>query len=237
MRKNLFKDIFIALQGIVTGMLLVMFVCRIYIVPSGSMKPSLLVGDIIAVTKYSYGFSRYSIFFGNYLPSFGRIFSFSTPKRGDVAVFRVVSSNLDYIKRVIGLPGDTIQVKNGHLYINNKMVKRQRIADTHVGSQSIPTYIETLPNGVKHKIWETGGDDNFLTDNTPKYTIPKGHYFMMGDNRDNSQDSRFSEVGYVSLEQFIGPARLVLISFKGAKYWQFWKWFSTIRPHRIVKVI
>jgi signal peptidase I len=208
-------------------------------IPSGSMIPTLLVGDYLFVSKYSYGYSRYSLPFG--LPLFsGRIF-FHSPERGDVVVFKLPTDNsTDYIKRVIGLPGDTIQMKQGQLYINGKELPRKPIGDylyQEGDGAVIPMkqYIETLPNGVEHRIIKIG-DDGPL-DNTQEYHVPSGDYFMMGDNRDNSQDSRvLSAVGYVPAENLIGKAQFIFFSTDGsARLWEFWKWPFAIRYDRLFK--
>ncbi len=210
-------------------------------IPSGSMIPTLLVGDYLFVSKFSYGYSRFSLPFG--LPLFsGRIF-FHPTQRGDVVVFKLPTDNsTDYIKRVIGLPGDTIQMKEGELYINDKEVPRQRIQDylyQETDGAVIPMrqYIETLPNGVQHRIIKIG--DNGPLDNTQVYHVPPGDYFMMGDNRDNSQDSRvLSAVGYVPAENLVGKAQFIFFSTDGsARWWEFWKWPFAIRYNRLFKGI
>jgi signal peptidase I len=206
-------------------------------IPSGSMVPTLLVGDYLFVSKFSYGYSRFSLPFG--LPLFsGRIF-FHAPERGDVAVFKLPSDNsTDYIKRVIGLPGDHIQMKNGILNINGQPVPRRRIEDYlyQEGNGAIiplAQYIEILPNGVQHRIIEIS--DNGPLDNTQEYVVPPGDYFMMGDNRDNSQDSRvLSAVGYVPAENLIGKAQFIFFSTDGsARLWEIWKWPFAIRYGRL----
>ncbi len=206
-------------------------------IPSGSMVPTLLVGDYLFVSKFSYGYSRYSLPLG--LPLFsGRIF-FHSPARGDVVVFKLPTDNsTDYIKRVIGLPGDHIQMKNGILNINGQPVPRRRIDDYlyQEGNGAIiplAQYIETLPNGVQHRIIEMS--DNGPLDNTQEYVVPPGDYFMMGDNRDNSQDSRvLSAVGYVPAENLIGKAQFIFFSTNGsARLWEFWKWPFAIRYGRL----
>ncbi len=206
-------------------------------IPSGSMIPTLLVGDYLFVSKYSYGYSRFSLPFG--LPLFsGRIF-FHPPERGDVLVFKLPTDNsTDYIKRVIGLPGDTIQMKHGQLFINEKQVPRRQIDDylyQEGDGVLVPMkqYIETLPNGVQHRIIKVG-DDGPL-DNTPEYHVPPGDYFMMGDNRDNSQDSRvLSAVGYVPAENLIGKAQFIFFSTDGsARLWEIWKWPFAVRYNRL----
>ena len=203
-------------------------------IPSGSMKPNLLVGDYLFVTKYSYGLSRYSFPFG-LAPIDGRIGG-DVPRRGDIAVFKLPSNNrTDYIKRVVGLPGDRIQVKRGRLYINGNLVRREKLGEAKDGKVSLTRYRETLPNGVSYDIWEAG--DNGPLDNTKTYEVPEGHYFMMGDNRDNSQDSRVSMlVGAVPLENMVGPARRIFFSSEGnAALYEIWKWPFSLRLDRFFR--
>jgi signal peptidase I len=206
-------------------------------IPSGSMKPTLLVGDFLFVSKFTYGYSRYSLPLS--LPLIkGRILA-RDPERGDVAVFKLPSDNAtDYIKRVIGLPGDRIQMRDGILYINRKPVSRefQEIVEDETDNGRIvqkSVYVETLPNGRQHLIWETS--DNAHYDNTPEYLVPDGHFFMMGDNRDSSQDSRVqSQVGFVPLENFVGQAKFLFFSHnKSARLWEIWRWPQAIRASRI----
>jgi signal peptidase I len=208
-------------------------------IPSGSMVPTLLVGDYLFVSKFSYGYSRYSLPFG--LPLFsGRIF-FHPPDRGDVVVFKLPTDNsTDYIKRLIGLPGDHIQMKDGILYINGQACPRRRIEDYlyQEGNGSVvpvTQYIETLPNGRDHRIIKM--TDHGPLDNTQEYVVPTGDYFMMGDNRDNSQDSRvLSAVGYVPAENLIGPAQFIFFSTDGsARLWEIWKWPFAIRYSRLFR--
>lgn len=203
-------------------------------IPSASMVPTLLVGDYLFVSKFSYGYSRHSLPFG--MPLFsGRILA-AEPERGDVAVFKLPSDNsTDYIKRVVGLPGDRIQVVNGILNINGKAVERRRVddyvsRDSFGNTRRAPQYVETLPNGRTHSIIENDGDLS-PTDNTPVYVVPPKHYFMMGDNRDNSQDSRYLDyVGYVPFENLVGRAEFLFFSTDGsAAIWELWKWPWAIR--------
>ncbi len=215
-------------------------------IPSGSMIPTLLVGDYLFVSKYSYGYSRYSFPFGLGMFS-GRIFV-SPPKRGDVFVFKLPSDNsTDYIKRLIGLPGDTIQMREGRLYINGKLVPRRRIEDYVYRDESgriidVHRYVETLPNGVEHPILELG--DNELLDNTPVFHVPPNHYFAMGDNRDNSLDSRampngpLHGVGYIPAENLVGRAEILFFSAKSsAAWWAPWTWPGAIRLGRFFQVV
>jgi signal peptidase I len=203
-------------------------------IPSKSMVPTLLVGDYLFVSKFSYGYSRYSLPFS--LPLIdGRVWS-EQPERGDVVVFKLPKDNeTDYIKRVIGLPGDTIQVIGGILHINGTAVQRERVTDyvDEDNNRTYLQYIETLPNGVRHHILEES--DQGGLDNTQAYKVPEGHYFMMGDNRDNSQDSRvLSAVGYVPAENLIGRAEILFFSTDGsARLWEPWKWPGATRFSRI----
>lgn len=211
-------------------------------IPSGSMIPSLLIGDYLFVSKYAYGYSRYSMPFG-LGPSGGRVFE-RVPERGDVVVFKKPTENkIDYIKRVIGLPGDRVQVIGGLLHINGAPVKRDRIEDFIDRDRDgniirAPQYIETLPNGRQHRIIEFLGD-NGPADNTMEYVVPPGHYFMMGDNRDNSADSRFlTEVGYVPAENLVGRAEILFFSGDGsAALWEVWRWPWGIRYSRLFQRI
>lgn len=188
-------------------------------IPSGSMLPSLLVGDYLFVEKYSYGYSQYSFPFG--VVRFPGRFLESTPERGDVAVFRQPKHpEIDYIKRIIGLPGDRIQVKEGILHLNDKPVMRDYQDSENYKDEQIfnvyKRYIETLPNDVKHYIYEVS--DNERLDNTPVYVVPEGHYFAMGDNRDSSMDSRVtSEVGFVPAQNLIGRAAFIFFSTEGVR--------------------
>jgi signal peptidase I len=210
-------------------------------IPTGSMVPTLLVGDYLFVSKFSYGYSRYSLPLGVPLIP-GRIF-FREPQRGDVAVFKLPSDpSKDYIKRVIGLPGDRIQMKSGILNINDTAVKREPTdACDPVDDPLTPRYHrywETLPNGVRHCIIELG--DDLLLDNTKVFVVPAGHYFMMGDNRDNSADSRdpTSGVGYVPAENLVGRAQFIFFSTNGyARLWEVWNWPFTIRYSRLFTAI
>ena len=212
-------------------------------IPSGSMIPTLLVGDYLFVSKFSYGYSRFSLPFG--LPLFsGRIFASHGPERGDVVVFKLpTDTSTDYIKRIVGLPGDKIQVTSGELFINGQAVPRRRVddcLDQEGGAvQLMQQYIEALPRGpgeppLEHRIIMR--PDGSLLDNTPVYGVPDGDYFAMGDNRDNSQDSRvMSAVGFIPAENIVGKAQFLFFSTDGsAAWWEAWKWPFAIRYSRLL---
>ena len=220
-------------------------------IPSGSMKPTLLVGDFLFVSKFSYGYSRYSIPFAPPLFGWaknGRLFG-SVPNRGDVAVFRFTKdTSIDYVKRVIGLPGDRVQVKGGDLYINGTLAPREPVGEYQDADESgtrilAQRYHETLPNGVHHDILKYSDEPRFDVpneldpNNTPEYVVPDGDLFMMGDNRDNSADSRFqNELGFVPMENLVGRAQFIFFSFDARYPWyEFWEWPLEVRWSRLMK--
>jgi signal peptidase I len=214
------------------------FLFQPFNIPSGSMEATLLVGDYLFVEKYAYGYSRYSFPLG-LGPFGGRIFG-SQPERGDIVVFKFPRDNsTDYIKRVIGLPGDTIQMVDGRLILNGKAVKRAPAPDyveTENGYRNVvKRWRETLPNGKSYLTLDR--DPNGTYDNTGVYTVPAGHYFMMGDNRDNSADSR-ADVGYVPAVNLVGKAELIFFSTDGsAHFWEFWKWPWAVRYGRLFTLL
>ncbi len=209
-------------------------------IPSESMLPTLLVGDYLFVSKYSYGYSRYSLPWG--LPLFkGRIWQ-SEPRRGDVAVFKLPSDNsTDYIKRIVGLPGDRIQMRNGELFVNDQSVVKVRAEDFIYERNGqrfrVPRFVETLPDGPQHDTLDfiAGGDH----DTTQEFVVPPSHYFAMGDNRDNSLDSRArGGVGMVPAENLVGRAEFLFFSTDGsARIWEFWRWPFAIRFDRLFKQV
>jgi signal peptidase I len=230
-----------AVIAVVLALLIRSLLYEPFNIPSGSMKPTLEVGDYLFVNKPAYGYSKYSFPFG-LAPIDGRIWS-KSPERGDVVVFKLpTNTGVDYIKRVIGLPGDKIQVKSGRLYINGKVVPREPLGivkedEPNEGPVTMVHYLETLPNGVVHDIYEESDDE--VLDDTGVFEVPEDHYFMMGDNRDNSQDSRVtSVVGFVPFENIVGKADFIFFSTNGyAHIFEVWKWPWSIRYSRFFRKV
>lgn len=222
----------VVVQALLLALIIRTFLFQPFSIPSGSMMPTLLVGDYLFVSKWSYGFSKYSIPFSP--PLFeGRLLG-SAPDRGDVVVFRKPrEEDTDYIKRLIGLPGDRIQVRDGVLSINGKPVPREAVGEFVADDgTTVPQYRETLPNGVSYLTLDLSPSS--AGDNTREFVVPDGHYFMMGDNRDNSLDSRF-DVGYVPFENLVGKAQVIFFSVQDdVSPLEIWKWPTDLRPSRIL---
>jgi len=232
--KTLFYALIIAI--IIRSLLL-----QPFYIPSSSMEPNLLVGDRLFVTKYSYGYSKHSFPFSPNIFN-GRILS-SEPKMGDVVVFKTPADNrTDYIKRLIGLPGDEIQFINGDIYINNNQILKTLIKssdDVFCGNEKIKVnfFNEKLPNG---KIYKSAYRSDHSFQNSDKFLVPKNHYFFLGDNRDCSKDSRFlSAVGYVHRDNLVGKAQFLFFSsdYRVGSILKFWDWNNIIRFNRFFKKI
>jgi signal peptidase I len=233
------ETVSVIVQALLLALVIRTLLFQPFSIPSGSMRPTLLEGDYLFVTKWAYGYSRHSLPFSPKIFS-GRIWG-SDPERGDVVVFKFPPNPaLDYIKRVIGLPGDRVQVKEGVLFINGVAVPRQKTGqidnpDITEQNRPIDVYRETLPNGVSYDTLDlttrSPGDD------TREFVVPAGHYFMMGDNRDNSTDSRFS-VGFVPKENLVGRANIIFFSIaEGASPLEVWKWPTLMRPSRLFNFV
>ena len=221
----------VIVQALILALVIRTFLFQPFSIPSGSMMPTLLVGDYLFVSKWSYGYSRYSMPLSPDLFE-GRILG-SEPDRGDVAVFRKPrEEDTDYIKRIVGLPGDRLQMREGALFINGQAVPREAVEDFVADDGTrVPQYRETLPNGVAYMTLDLS--PNSAGDNTREFVVPAGHYFMMGDNRDNSLDSRF-DVGYVPFENLVGKAQMIFFSIEGdVSPLEIWQWPTELRPSRI----
>jgi signal peptidase I len=226
-------------QALILALIIRTLFFQPFSIPSGSMRPTLLEGDYLFVTKWAYGYSKHSLPFSPNLFE-GRIWG-SQPERGDVAVFKYPPNpSLDYIKRVIGLPGDRIQMRSGVLYINDVAVPREHVGqidnpDITEEQRPVDVYRETLPNGVSYNTLDLS--PNAVGDNTREFVVPPAHYFMMGDNRDNSTDSRFT-VGYVPEENLVGRANIIFFSIAdSASPLEIWRWPTELRASRLLNFV
>ena len=240
-------EFFEIVKTIVYALLIALFLRVIFFqpftIPSASMEPNLYEGDYIIVSKWSYGYSRHSIPFSP--PLFeGRIFE-QAPQRGDIAVFKLPSDGrTDYVKRIIGLPGDRVQMRNGLLYVNDELVQRDALSpvrtETAYGTAEVARFQETLKTGKKYVTQDFGTDSQL--DNTEVFTVPDGYYFAMGDNRDNSLDSRvpavMNGVGFVPAENLVGKAQIILLSWhREAALFKPWTWVTKARPSRFFHLL
>jgi len=241
MKKQILENIKTIFYAFIIALIIRTFLFQPFYIPSSSMEPNLLVGDRLFVSKYTYGYSRHSFPLSLNLIK-ERLYP-KVPKRGDVVVFKTPSDNrTDYIKRLIGLPGDTIQFINGNLYINNKEILKIKVKNSfyiNCGESNFEaiSYIETLPNGKKYiAVYNVSN----TMQNTDKFTVPPNHYFFLGDNRDCSKDSRFlNSVGYVNFNNLVGKARIIFFSndVKKGIFLKIWKWHKSFRFNRFFKII
>jgi signal peptidase I len=241
MKSKIVENIKTIFYALIIALIIRSFLFQPFYIPSSSMEPNLLIGDRLFVSKYSYGYSRHSLPFSPKI--YNKRVLTKLPDRGDVIVFKTPADNrTDYIKRLIGLPGDTIQIIDSNLYLNNAKVKKNKIeylTNINCGNKIINAifFKETLPNGKKYI---TVYRNNGTMMNTDKYTVPDNHYFFMGDNRDCSKDSRFlSSVGYVNINNLVGKAQLIFFSNekKRGSFFKFWKWGKSLRLERFFKKI
>ena len=217
-KKKIFHTIYDNLKTLIGALIIAVLIRSLlfqpFYIPSSSMEPTLLVGDRIFVSKYTYGYSKHSFPFSPNITN-KRFFS-KSPERGDLVVFKTPADNrTDYIKRLIGMPGDSIQFVDGEILINNKKISRQKIANKKIircGNFLLDTetYIETLPNGLKHLVvYKKKGS----LQNSKVFKVPENHYFLLGDNRDCSKDSRYLDsVGYVNKLNLVGEAKIIFFS-------------------------
>ena len=236
-----FESIKTIFWAILIALIIRSFVFEPFNIPSGSMKPTLLVGDFIFVKKWSYGYSKHSLPFSiNIIPE--RIL-YKKPSRGDIAVFKTPKDNrTDYIKRIIGLPGDKIKLNNGVVFINNKPITKIQVDDFFEKNDNneltlIPMFKENLGN-VKHYTLDIGQTS---LDNVQTIEVPENHFFVLGDNRDNSADSRISKLiggpGFIPKENLVGKASIIFFSLENSRFYQIWKWPTSIRYSRIFSKI
>ncbi len=249
-QSKIIKEISSLALAIIFALTLRTFWAEPFSIPSGSMIPTMLIGDYLYVAKYGYGYSRYSFPFWPNVTR-GRFLD-TKPNRGDVVVFvgppaggtGQATPDTRYIKRLIGLPGEKVQIIKGVLSINDVPVTLERLEDYEEKSSTgrmrkTPRYLETLPNGVAHPILREDTDGFGFGDNTDPYIIPADHYFMLGDNRNHSGDSRFPSMGHIHYDQLIGPAKFSFFSIDSSimDLWKVWKWNEIIRLDRIIKWI
>jgi signal peptidase I len=237
-KEGIVEQIVVIIEALLIALVIRTVFVQPFNIPSGSMKSTLLIGDYLMSTKWTYGYSKYSIPFAPPLFN-GRIFA-SLPERGDVAIFRRPGTDDDYIKRVVGLPGDKIQLINDIVHINGIALKRERIEDfqdaelTSKFGGSTKAYKETMPNGVTYTVLQAVDSERKAT--SAIFTVEPRSYFMMGDNRDDSLDSRF--IGSIPFDNFISKAQVLFFSVKeGEAGWTFWRWPWSVRFERLANII
>jgi signal peptidase I len=234
------RNIFETLRTLFYAILIALVVRTLFFepfnIPSGSMKPTLLVGDYLFTSKYAYGYSKHSLPFSP--PLFGGRVLEDLPQRGDVVVFKLPSDGrTDYIKRVVGLPGDRIQMRDGVLHINGEAVTKERVGGfVDDEGRELARFVETLPNGRQYEVLDATANGPY--DTTRVFEVPADHLFVMGDNRDNSMDSRTRLVGFVPIENLVGRAEVIFFSTDGTEaLWELWKWPFAVRYGRLLDTI
>jgi len=241
MKKKIIDNVKTLFYALLIALFIRSFFFQPFYIPSSSMEPNLLIGDRLFVSKYSYGYSQHSFPFSPKIFT-GRILK-KTPKRGDVVVFKTPADNrTDYIKRLIGLPGDKVQIINKDLYLNGIKIEKKQVETSlniNCGGEilKVDVYEETLPNGTKYlAVYRKDG----TMINSDVFIVPNEHYFFLGDNRDCSKDSRFlSSVGYVNFNNLVGKARIIFFSSnkKKGSFFKFWNWNQIVRKDRLFKKI
>ena len=231
-KKSKTKEWLSLLGAIVIALLIRTIIFEPYSIPSSSMKPNFWIGDYLFVSKYTYGVSNASLPLEPNIFD-GRILELGKPERGDVIVFKSPNNRyINYIKRLIGLPGDEVQVKDGIIYINGEMITQKEAGTfTDTDGHVLKKNIETLPNGVSYYILDDS--PNNMLDNTDVYKVPEGHYFFMGDNRDHSGDSRTSLISFVPYEKLIGKAEMIIFSNPESVIY-IWRWLFDFNKDRFL---
>ncbi|MEK9917848.1 MAG: signal peptidase I [Pelagibacteraceae bacterium] len=241
MKKKIIENIKTLFYALVIAVLIRSLFIQPFYIPSSSMEPTLLIGDRIFVSKITYGYSKHSFPFSP--PIFSNRFFSNKPNYGDLVVFKTPADNrTDYIKRLIGLPGDSIQFVEGEIFLNDKKIQREKVDKKYeircgIFSPEVSAFKEKLPNGVEYiAVYNNAG----TMKNTDKYIVPENHYFLLGDNRDCSKDSRFlSSVGYVSDENLVGNAKMIFFSndtISGSVF-KFWNWKNSLRLDRFFNIL
>jgi signal peptidase I len=237
-KNNFFSNVKSVSLAVFIALLIRSFIAEPFNIPSGSMKPNLLVGDFIFVSKWSYGYSKHSLPFS--LPLIPKKIFSKFPNRGDIVVFKTPEDNrTDYIKRVIGIPGDKIRIVNGEIKLNDSFIVRKKMNDfvdndKKASMKRVRKYKE-FHNQLTYEVLDIM--DNGIADNTELFEVPEEYFFVMGDNRDNSQDSRFKTVGFIPVDNLVGKARFIFFSLENSRFLEIWKWPKAIRGSRIFKTI
>ena len=232
MKQSTKKNLVQIFYAILAALIIRSFLFEPFSIPSGSMYPNLKVGDYLFVSKYSYGFSKHSFPFS--IPILPKRIFYTQPERGDVIVFKTPEDNrTDYIKRLIGLPGDRVEIKSNHIILNGKKIIREKVTDEKYQYFDVEKIEETLPNKKYYDVYEFKKVIVSLdTNNQNEIIVPEDNFFVLGDNRDNSQDSRF--IGFIPKDNLVGRAEVVFLSFDTeiGSFLKFWTWIPALRKNR-----